>query len=393
MGTSLTTFAIPLFVLNVSHSAFQLSVISALKVLPFAVLGLFIGDYIDEHDQKKILENSNLLNGMISLIIGVMMLYFHGEAVVPYLFGLVFFIGIFDAFYSISEVTYITKLFQVSRVPMMNSYIYGIQYACAIIVPAISGFFFSVEIVPYFFFFDGCSFIGACLLLKMLSAAEDISLKNRQQQRKNSIKLFFSRNLIAFKMIFSDKEVAISLVVAMISNLFFANFHNAMLTFLKQDLDTGNNLIGIFEAVIAVGGILGTLCAPLLFKWLSFSRELELLLLVSFSVLLAIFLKRSLAMIFMANFILEARDIVENILVISNRQLSIKTEYLGKVNSIFKSVLLGMMPIGYVFGGYLLHTFNIDGYVLTLIFVAVFLLLGVTVAFEIGTKQRLKIRK
>lgn len=50
-------------------------------------------------------------------------------------------------------------------------------------------------------------------------------------------------------------------------------------------------------------------------------------------------------------FIIEMTSAIINIMVITIRQKNIRKEYLGRINSVFKTVLIGATPIGLVIGG------------------------------------------
>ena len=54
--------------------------------------------------------------------------------------------------------------------------------------------------------------------------------------------------------------------------------------------------------------------------------------------------------------IIELTSAVINIMVITIRQERVNPEYLGRINSVFKTVLLGVNPVGLVIGGFVLSS-------------------------------------
>ena len=60
-GSSLMTFAIPVYILGLSNSVLYLSLISALTILPFLVLGMPFGALVDKLNIKKILYLSDFI--------------------------------------------------------------------------------------------------------------------------------------------------------------------------------------------------------------------------------------------------------------------------------------------------------------------------------------------
>ena len=60
-GSSLMTFAIPVYILGLSNSVLYLSLISSLTILSFLVLGMPFGALVDKLNIKKILYLSDFI--------------------------------------------------------------------------------------------------------------------------------------------------------------------------------------------------------------------------------------------------------------------------------------------------------------------------------------------
>ena len=60
-GSSLMTFAIPIYILGLSNSVLYLSLVSSLALLPFLVLGMPFGALVDKINIKKILYLSDFI--------------------------------------------------------------------------------------------------------------------------------------------------------------------------------------------------------------------------------------------------------------------------------------------------------------------------------------------
>ncbi|MEZ0117933.1 UNVERIFIED_ORG: MFS family permease [Heyndrickxia coagulans] len=55
LGSAITTLVLPLMILKMTKSPLQVSVVSALQVAPYAILGLPAGVYLDKWDRKKVM--------------------------------------------------------------------------------------------------------------------------------------------------------------------------------------------------------------------------------------------------------------------------------------------------------------------------------------------------
>lgn len=56
-------------------------------------------------------------------------------------------------------------------------------------------------------------------------------------------------------------------------------------------------------------------------------------------------------MIVAITFVIDAFQSILNIIIITNRQKLVEKEYLGRANSLYKTVLIGVNSIGFITGG------------------------------------------
>ena len=54
LGSAMTSFALILWVYTVNHSAFTVSMMSFCSYVPYIVVSLFAGTFVDRHSKKKI---------------------------------------------------------------------------------------------------------------------------------------------------------------------------------------------------------------------------------------------------------------------------------------------------------------------------------------------------
>ena len=58
-------------------------------------------------------------------------------------------------------------------------------------------------------------------------------------------------------------------------------------------------------------------------------------------------------MIVAITFVIDALQSILNIIIITNRQELVEKEYLGRANSLYKTVLIGVNLIGFITGGFI----------------------------------------
>ena len=58
-------------------------------------------------------------------------------------------------------------------------------------------------------------------------------------------------------------------------------------------------------------------------------------------------------MIVAITFVIDALQSILNIIIITNRQKLVEKEYLGRANSLYKTVLIGVNSLGFIIGGFI----------------------------------------
>ena len=58
-------------------------------------------------------------------------------------------------------------------------------------------------------------------------------------------------------------------------------------------------------------------------------------------------------MIVVITFVIDALQSILNIIIITNRQKLVEKEYLGRANSLYKTVLIGVNSLGFIIGGFI----------------------------------------
>lgn len=194
-----------------------------------------------------------------------------------------------------------------------------------------------------------------CYLLSSFSFYYIKAVENKSNH-KFSFEIFkdiFADIVKGYVYVSSRKTVFLPLVITAIFNILTANFQNDSLIFLKNIVNLDASQIGFVVSVATSGA----LCGAFLINFLSKKFEFHQLFITNIllqSILRIIYAQWSnVYMIVAITFVIDALQSILNIIIITNRQELVEKEYLGRANSLYKTVLIGVNLIGFISGGFI----------------------------------------
>ena len=352
LGSSLMSFALPLMVLDITKNGIHLSIISIIETLPILVLGLPAGALTDKLDVKKILIFSDLIRLISYLILSASFAFqLTVNCMILIIYAVSLVVSVTNTINTVSEITFVSFLVEKKDFSELNSLVYGIQYAANFALPIIGGILYqyishSLLIVICAIFYLISLLLEKSISLKTKSTAFTgfTALKSALKTVKTDIKegLEYTLNL---------RSVLYPLILAALVNIVSANFDNDSLIILRTQLKLSSQNIGIISAIAAVSALIGTLVV----NWLNRHIKFNLLfvsLIFAGALFRALFaLDQNVPTMVLAIAFVSIIESIINISIITNRQQQVAQKYLGRVTSIYKTVLIGVNSLGYLLGG------------------------------------------
>ena len=352
LGSSLMSFALPLMVLDITKNGIHLSIISIIETLPILVLGLPAGALTDKLDVKKILIFSDLIRLISYLILSASFAFqLTVNCMILIIYAVSLVVSVTNTINTVSEITFVSFLVEKKDFSELNSLVYGIQYAANFALPIIGGILYqyishSLLIVICAIFYLISLLLEKSISLKTKSTAFTgfTALKSALKTVKTDIKegLQYTLNL---------RSVLYPLILAALVNIVSANFDNDSLIILRTQLKLSSQNIGIISAIAAVSALIGTLVVNWLNRHIKFNL-LFVLLIFAGALFRALFaLDQNVPTMVLAIAFVSIIESIINISIITNRQQQVEQKYLGRVTSIYKTVLIGVNSLGYLLGG------------------------------------------
>ena len=352
LGSSLMSFALPLMVLDLTKNGIHLSIISIIETLPILVLGLPAGALTDKLDVKKILIFSDLIRLISYLILSASFAFqLTVNCMIFIIYAVSLVVSVTNTINTVSEITFVSFLVEKKDFSKLNSLVYGIQYAANFALPILGGILYQ--------YISHSLLIGICAIfyLTSLLLEKQISLKTKSTAftgftaLKSALKTVKTDIREGLQYTLNLRSVLYPLILAALVNIVSANFDNDSLIILRTQLKLSSQNIGIISAIAAVSALIGTLVVNWLNRRIKFNL-LFVLLIFAGALFRALFaLDKNVPTMVLAIAFVSIIESIINISIITNRQQQVEQKYLGRVTSIYKTVLIGVNSLGYLLGG------------------------------------------
>jgi MFS family permease len=347
-GDGVLVSALPLFAVTVTKDPRLISLVSAAMFLPWLLLSLPAGAIVDRHDRVALMWRSQAVQfAVMGTATVLIMTRVAGIAVLA---AAGFLLGCAEVVFSNAEQSALPALVPADLLPRAN----GNQQVVLTIGetfagPPLGSALFAVRAaLP--FGLDAVSFAGSAALLAGLPrTAPSRAVQARSQQRMRAQIAEGVRWLAGHRLL---RTVALLLGV---SN-FSSQMGQATLVLLAtQTLHVGTRGYGLLWTAAAIGSVLGGLVNP------AITRRLGLL--PSLTVAMATFAAVDAGIGLAPNFAVAAALMacngffvtMWNVVTVTLRQRIVPAELLGRVNSVYRMLGWGLMPLGALAGGFIAH--------------------------------------
>jgi MFS family permease len=341
VGDGAFAAALPLLAVALTKDPMLIAVISVATFLPWLLASLPAGVLVDRHDRATLMWRAQLVQGAVVTVIVVLVA---GHLVNIWALAVAgFFLGSAQVVFDNAAQSVLPSLVPPDLLPKAN----GTQYVVQVIggsflgPPAGAALFAIAPFAP--FGVDAVSFAGSAALLRGLPVAHPS--RGRSSERGSAAIAAGLRWLARHRLL---RIVAMLLAV---SNFCSQIGMATLVLFATQDLGVSTRGYGVLLGVSAVGSVLGGLVNPVLAR-----RFGQVGLLVTASAAsAAITVGMGLAPgVIVLGALLACRGFTStlwNVVTVSLRQRVIPDELLGRVNSVYRMLGWGTIPLGGLAGG------------------------------------------
>ncbi|HEX4728815.1 MAG TPA: MFS transporter, partial [Jatrophihabitans sp.] len=352
---------------GVTRDPSAVALVSMAGFLPWLLFGLIGGAVVDRTDRRRLMWRTDVLRAV--LVGGFAVVVATGSAGIAALAAMSFVLGVAETFFDNAASAIVPMLVDDRQIERANSWIMSSQTVMGTLLGApIGGALYAISrSVPLVV--DAVSFVLSAALVAAVAGsfsarAEDTELTTIRRDISEGLRWLFGHRLL--------RALAVLLAVL---NASFAAAEAVLVLYALEVLHLGTVGYGLLLTLLAIGGLIGTVLAPQLLRWLGLRVLIPAVGLAQGAMLLGVGLGSSRAVMVTALLVVGVSGMAWNVVTVSLRQRVVPAPLLGRVTSSYRVIGLGAMPVGALLGGLLGRAYGLH---------APYLIFGVVVLVATG---------
>ena len=345
LADGLLKTAAPLLATTLTKDPFWISTIAALSMLPWLFFAIPIGGLVDRINRRSMLAVANSFRLIAVLIIAITT----GLELItlPILLGAVFIFGVGEVIYDTTLQSMMPEVLTKDQLDRGNArlQIVGITLAEFVGAP-VSGLLFAASIALPFYFGAGGILLAVVLVLAIPRAysISDVPAKVKAPTG------FWEDVRFGIRYLYEDKVLLKLVLLTSSIGFFFSASSSTMVLFLTETLQTPVALFGFIFAATAVGALVGSLIVSKLSE--RFGRTTTMAWSIFLSSVMVVIQGFSpnywvaAALMGLSSLIITGW----NILLMSTYHQIIPGELFGRIHGTRRTLVWGLMPIGWLLG-------------------------------------------
>lgn len=386
-GDGVILAAAPLAAATLTHDPRLISGLTVAATLPWALFCLVSGAIVDRVDRIRLMWRIDLLRAALMAVPALAFVL--GSPSIYLLLVAFFCLGTAETFFANAAQAALPSVVPQSALRSANGKLQSAELVLAQLVgPALGGLLFAVAAgLP--FVVDSISFLLSAALLPLIRRRPFPAPS--QPVVPESLRLQIGEGLA---WLWKHSQLRVLAMFTGLINMLTEATLSVLVIFNRDELGMGNAGFGYLLAIAAVGGVVASGVGPRLSNWLGDRRTLILVLVIQSLTQIVVFFSSSFAFVAFALALAAFGIVVWNIVTISLRQTIVPDQLLGRVNSVYRFIAWGTIPLGAVAGGVVATAvgtrslFLISGLMLAGVCVLALFLLGSSSTNDMEAKAR-----
>jgi MFS family permease len=347
LGSSVTSVALPLVaVATLGASTFQVALLAAAAWLPWLVIGLPAGAWVDRLPRRPVMVVCNAVS--LLLLVSVPAAAWLNVLTIGHLLAVALGAGTASVFFQTAYQVYLPALLARDQVPEGNAKVQGSEAAAQVAGPGVAGLIAQLSSAVAALLVDAASFLVSTVCL--------LTIRAREPRPAAGPRLTTLRREIGEGIRFAarDPYLRVLTVFGAVSNIGLIGYQAILVVFLVREVGITPGTVGGLVAAMSLGGVLGAAIATPVARRFGTARGLLLaeLLAAPFGLLIPLTGPGPrLALVAAAGVIIGAGVAVGNVIKGSFRQTYTPHHLLGRVTSSMQLVNYGTIPLGALLSG------------------------------------------
>jgi MFS family permease len=354
-GSQVSQLAIPaVAVITLKATPFQVAALATVEFLPFLVLTLPAGVWVDRWRRRWILIAGDL--GRAVLLATVPLAYALGHLTLTQLYVVGFLVGVHTVFFDVAYQSYLPQIVDRETLVEGNSKLQMTVSGAAIAGPGISGGLIKLFGAPYAILVDACSFVVSGAFTAAIRKREDPPPAT--ERRRLLVELWEGLRYVTHHRLLFPQALATG------SSNFATNVvFSVYFVYAYRHLDLTVGIMGVVFSIAAVGWLIGSASADWLRRKLGVNGATILGMAVGApSALLIPFAPvghAAIPFLVLSGMLGGFGAVVYNIQQVSLRQAITPERLQGRMNASMRFFVWGTIPLGSLVGGVLATAFGV----------------------------------
>jgi predicted MFS family arabinose efflux permease len=351
VGTAVSGVALPLLAALTLHvSAFEIGLITAAQWVPWLVIGLPAGAWVDRWSPWRVMIGCDIVSA--AAMASIPAAEAAGALTIAHIVAAVVVLGVSNVFFSTAYVVYAPLVVERDQLVAANSRLQGSESVAQVLGPSLGGLLAQAFGAATGLLADGLSFVVSAIGLGVAGeAARSPDARKPQGGRDQPI---WREVRDGIQYVLLHRLLGLLTIVAALANLTIMAYEAIVVLFLLRTVHLAPVTVGLLMAATGIGGIAGAFLAGPVVRWLGETRAVWLSLAAAAPFGLLIPLTASgppLALFVVGGIVPVAGFVVFNVIVGSYRQASTPAHLLGRVSASTRFLMFGAIPLGAVIGG------------------------------------------
>ncbi len=352
-GDEITQLALPLVaILTLSATPFQIGLLGTLQFLPFILLTLPAGVWVDRMRRRPVLIAADI--GRALLLLSIPAAFLAGRLSIEQLYVVAFAVGCLEVFFDVAYQSYLPAIVERDQLVEGNAKLELSNSAASVIGPGIAGFVVELVRAPIAIVFHAFAYLSAIVFLLLIRRSEPPIPPHDPATGKRPSMLEEGRAGLGYVL----RHPYLRNIAACTGTLnLFGNIGGVILVlYIVNELGINPGTLGLIFAIANVGVLIGALTAERLASWIGVGRTIVWSAFLSpFTLVLVAIAPRDAPVPFLVagGVIGAATSVIYNVNQVSLRQAITPERMLGRMNATMRFIVWGTIPIGALAGGYL----------------------------------------
>jgi len=352
LGTQITFLALPLTaILLLEATPFQVGLLGTFEFLPFILVGLPAGVWVDRLRRRRILIAGDL--GRVIALGSIPIAYEFGVLHIGQLYVVAFVTGVFTVFFDVAYQSYLPSLVDRDQIVDGNAKLEISRSGAYLAGPGLAGGLIQLLTAPVAILADAISYLGSAAFVFLIRKKEAPVERHGPDGARPRMRSEIWEGL---RYVLGNKLLRPIAACTATSNLFSQVAGAVVLIFAVRRLGMSPGTIGLAFALGNIGFLLAAFIAPRVAQRLGIGRTIVgSAMLFGFAWFPAALMTRDTAFLLLLSgmFIAGFGGTIYNINQVSLRQSITADRMQGRMNATTRFMVWGTIPIGYFIGGVL----------------------------------------